>query len=133
MAEQENVRIIEELYAAFARRDLPFILNVLAEDVDWQHPRPDIPWGGNRRGRDAVAQFFVAIGECLDIEQFSPERFVLQGDHVVVFGHERMGIRSTRRVYRVEWVHAFTLRSGKVVEFREYTDTATIIEALAES
>jgi ketosteroid isomerase-like protein len=40
--------------------------------------------------------------------------------------------RSTGRVYQVDWVHAFTLRSGKIVEFREYTDTATIVEALAE-
>jgi len=44
----------------------------------------------------------------------------------------RSSLRSTGRVYRDDWVHAFKLRSGKIVEFREYTDTATIVEALAQ-
>jgi ketosteroid isomerase-like protein len=132
MSEQENVRTIEELYAAFGRRDLAFILNTLAVDVDWQHPRPgDIPWGGKRRGREEVAQFFAAIGEHLEVEQFSPEQFVARGDQVIVFGHERMRARPTGRVYEDDWVHAFRLHSGKIVGFREYADTAAIVEALA--
>jgi uncharacterized protein len=134
MGQQENIRIIEELYSAFGRGDLPFILNMVAEDVEWQHPRPeDIPWGGTRRGREEVAQFFAAIGERLEVELFNPEQFVVRDDRVIVFGHERMRTRSAGRVYRVDWVHAFRLRAGKIVEFREYTDTATIIEALVQS
>lgn len=133
MTKRENIRTIEELYAAFGRADLPFMLDMLAEDVDWQHPRPaDIPWGGKRRGPEEVAPFFAAIFERLEVEQFSPEQFVARGDQVIVFGHERMRTRTTGRVYRDDWVHAFKLRSGKIVEFREYTDTATIVDALAE-
>jgi uncharacterized protein len=77
MTERQNLRMIEELYAAFGRADLPFILDMVAEDVDWQHPRPaDIPWGGKRRGRKEVAQFFAAIGERLEVEQFSPSNLL---------------------------------------------------------
>jgi ketosteroid isomerase-like protein len=133
MTEPENIRAIEELYAAFGRADLPFILDMVAEDVEWQHPRPaDIPWGGNRRGREEVAQFFAAIGERLEVEEFSPEQFVAQGDQVIVFGRERMRTRSTGRVYQGKWVHAFKLRGAKIAQFREYTDTATIVQALAD-
>jgi ketosteroid isomerase-like protein len=131
--EQENRRIIEEVYSAFGHGDLPFILNVLADDVVWQHPRPeDIPWGGKRRGPEEVAQFFAAIAERLEVERFTPERFVVRDDRVIVFGHERMRMRSTGRVCEQDWVHAFRLRAGKIVEFREYTDTAAIVGALAE-
>jgi ketosteroid isomerase-like protein len=77
MTERQNLRMIEELYAAFGRADLPFILDMVAEDVDWQDPRPaDIPWGGKRRGRKEVAQFFAAIGERLEVEQFSPSNLL---------------------------------------------------------
>lgn len=66
MSDQENMRVIEQVYAAFGRGDLPFILNRLADDVDWRHPRPaDIPWGGDRRGRGEMAQFFARIVEAL--------------------------------------------------------------------
>lgn len=133
MSEQENIKTVEALYAAFGRRDLPFVLNALSESVDWQHPRPDIPWGGRRTGRDAVAEFFVAVAAHVEIEQFVPEQFVTRGDQVIVFGHERARTKSIGRVYGVDWVHAWTLRGGTVVEFREYTDTATIVDALAEA
>jgi ketosteroid isomerase-like protein len=131
MSEQENARMIQELYAAFGRRDVPFILSALAEEVVWQHPRPDdIPWGGNRRGREAVAQFFAAISDHLEVEQFMLEEFVARGDQVVVFGHERMRASHGGRVYDSDWAHVFRLRNGKIAAFREYTDTATIVEAL---
>jgi ketosteroid isomerase-like protein len=48
----------------------------------------------------------------------------------LVLGHERMRVKATARTYEVDWVHAWTLRAGMVVAFREYTDTATIEEAL---
>lgn len=132
MSEQNNTRTIEELYAAFGRGDVPSVLSKLAEDVDWRHPRPaDVPWGGERRGRESVAQFFVTIGEHLDVEQFSPEQFLARDDQVIVFGHERMRTKGTGRDYELDWVHVFRLRDGQVSEFREYTDTATIVEALA--
>jgi ketosteroid isomerase-like protein len=132
MSEQENVRTIEELYAAFGRGDVPSVLKAFADDVDWQFPRPaDIPWGGNRRGRQAVAEFFAAVNEHLEIEEFSPQKFVSQDDEVIVFGHERARTRSTGRVYQADWVHVFMLRGGSVARFREYTDTAAIVEALS--
>jgi ketosteroid isomerase-like protein len=122
MTQQDNVQTIEELYNAFGRGDLNAVLNVLAEDVVWQHPRPaDIPWGGEHHGCDAVAQFFIATNQHVNVEQFSPEQFVVQDDQVIVFGG---------RVYRTDWTHVFRLLDGRIVSFREYTDTATIIEAL---
>lgn len=132
MGEQDNVKTVEAIYAAFARGDLPFILNALAETVDWKHPRPDIPWGGRRSGRDAVAAFFAAVAAHLEIEQFVPEQLIARGDQVIMFGHERARTKPVGRVYGVDWVHVWTLRAGTVIAFREYTDTATIVEALAE-
>jgi hypothetical protein len=44
----------------------------------------------------------------------------------------RMRTKTTGRIYEVDWVHAWRLGAGQIVEFREYTDTATIVEALAE-
>jgi uncharacterized protein len=131
MSEAENQKIIEQIYEAFGRGDLPSILDALTDDVSWQHPRPmDIPWGGQRRGREEVVQFFAAIGENLQVEQFKPQKTIVQGETVIVLGHERMRVKSTSRVYETDWVHVWTLREGKVAGFREYTDTATVVEAL---
>ncbi len=131
MSEQDNVRTVEAIYSAFGRGDLGALLNTLAEDVVWQHPGPsDIPWGRERHGRDEVAQFFIAVNQHVEIEQFTPGAFVTREDEVIVFGHERARTRTGGRVYGTGWVHVFTVRDGRIVGFREYTDTAMIADAL---
>ncbi len=95
------------------------------------HPQPGgIPWGGRRRNHEEITGFFVALAEHLDIEGFEVQELLARGDTVVVFGRERMRVKSTGRTYETDWVHAWTLRGGSVVAFREYTDTAAILDAL---
>jgi uncharacterized protein len=40
MAEQDNVRRVNEIYGAFARGDVRAVLDQLADDVDWYDPGP---------------------------------------------------------------------------------------------
>ena len=134
MSEQENLKLIQDVYEAFGRGDLPAILGSLTDDVEWNHPRGDqIPWGGQRRGPEEVTGFFVALGQTIDVEQFQPQRFHADGDTVIVFGRERMRARATGRSYENEWSHEFVIRDGKIAKFTEYTDTAAIIAALHDA
>ena len=130
MNEQENVKAVERIYAAFGQGDIPTILNMLAENIDWLFPGPaDIPFAGRYRSREQVAQFFKIVGETIEVEQFEPQKFIAKGDKVVVFGHERMRVKSNGRLCETDWVHVFTLRNGKVVKIHEYYDTAAIVAA----
>jgi len=131
VSQHENARTIEAIYAAFGRGDLPRILNSLAEHVAWQHARPDIPWEARDEAVPRSPNSLPPIAEHVHIEQFVPEQVVSRGDQVIVFGHERNRTKSHGRVYETEWVHAWRLEEASVVGFREYTDTATILEALA--
>ena len=134
MGEQENLSLIKEAYAAFGREDLPGIIRLLADDVEWIHPRGDqIPWGGQRQGHDEVTGFFVGLAQTIDVERFEPARFHADGDTVIVFGSERMRVRATGRSYEVAWAHEFVIRDGKIAKFTEYTDTASIIDGLREA
>lgn len=131
MAEQENVRVVQEAYAAFKRGDIPSVLDACTDDVDWFLPGlPDIILvAGQRRGREQVGQFFAAINEHQEVQQFDPQEFIAQGDKVVVLGHYQWRIKTTGRPFESDWVHVFTLRDGKIAKFREYYDTAAGVEA----
>src|SRR5215210_5597289 len=101
MAEQENIRLVQALYAAFGRGDIPALLDALTDDVEWWEPGPTdvLPWAGLRRGSDQVGQLFRVLDEVEEVQQFQPQEFVAQGDRVVVLGHERCRIKSTGRIY----------------------------------
>jgi ketosteroid isomerase-like protein len=83
-----------------------------------------IPWAGPRRGRSRVEQFFKAAAAAFDVEAFQPDEFLVAGDTIVVLGHERMKMRATGLLVEANWAHIWRLRQGRVVRFREYSDTA---------
>ncbi len=131
MEKSRAIQFVQDIYASFGRADIAAVLSALSDDVDWQvFGPPVIPYAGMRHGREQVAEFFTALGTCLDIQQFEPREFVADGDTVVVFGYERGEARATKRPYEANWVHMFTLRQGKVSQFREYIDTAAVASAL---
>ncbi len=131
MNEQENLRIVQEGYAAFGRGDVAAALENYADDVDWAMPgSPDVfPYAGKRRGREEVAQFYSIFAETETVEQMDLRDFVAQDDKVLVFGDYKGRVKSTGRSYTKDFIHAVTLRDGKVIKFHEYIASDNMYEA----
>jgi ketosteroid isomerase-like protein len=134
MNEQENVQVVQKLFAAFGQANVPAGLDILAEDVDWQSPvrrspPGEISWAKPRHGRAEVARFLTELSERMQIERMETLEFTAQGDRVIVEGRNRGNVRSTGRTYEHDWVMVFTLRGGKIVKHRHYYDTGDILVA----
>ncbi len=77
-----------------------------------------------------MEEFFRLVSKLMDFSDFSPrEFFAKKEDKVLVLGYYAMTMRKTGRNVSCDWVHVFTLNKGKVAKFREFTDTAQILEA----
>lgn len=130
MNEMRNVQIVQQIYAAFGKREVQTLLTFLSDEIDWQLlGPPNIAHAGPHRGRDQVRRFFATVAETLEITQFEPREFIAQSDKVVALGYYAGRVKSTGRQYASEWAHVFTLREGKVIKFREYADTANLAAA----
>lgn len=130
MSDKTNLEIMKEGYAAFGRGDIPAILAIFGPGADLEIAGPkEIPWAGKYRGPEGAGKYFEVIDAESEIEAFEPHTFVADGDNVVVLGAETIRSKRTGRSYQTHWVHAFTLKAGKVVKFREYCDTATVAAA----
>jgi len=68
----------------------------------------------------------------LEFEQFAPREFIAQGDIVVVLVFVRVRSKATGRTVDNDYVHVYTVRYGKIVQFCVYEDTAPIIAALRD-
>ena len=132
MSEQDNLRIVQEGYADFARGDVQTLLGKFADDIEWVIPgSKNNPLAGTYKGRNRVAEFFKLLSDLTEISTFEPREFVAQGDKVVVLGRETGRVKSTGRGFQSDWAMAFTLRNGKIVKFQEYTDTANLEAAFS--
>ena len=130
MQEQENTKIAQQAYENFKSGDIQALLSLLSDDVEWQLPNMDnVPFSGTRRGREQVSEFFASLDRTQEALEFEPKEFIAQGDTVVALGRYRWRVKPTGREFEGDWAHVFTLRDGRIVRFREYTDTAAAITA----
>jgi len=137
MSEQENVQVVQQMFAAFGQGDIPTVLGLLAEDVDYQSPATrtepvEISWAKPRHSREEVAIHFKELVEKVQPEPLQPSEFTAQGDRVIVEGKNRGTVKSTGRTYEHDWVMVFTLRDGKITRFRHYYDTADVVTAFRQ-
>jgi ketosteroid isomerase-like protein len=124
--------IIQSMYAAFGRGDIPGLLEMLTDDVLWEHKGSlDLPYLGVFRGKAAVAQWFRHVAENDDIQAFEPREFLAGPDHVTVLGWERTRALPKGKVFESDWVHVFVLRDGKVCRYVGTIDTAAVAAARA--
>lgn len=122
--------VVGAAYRAFAARDVPTLLSLLASDVEWGQPdNPHIPSAGTRTGREGVLEW-LQIGQTTeDVQTFEPRRILVDGDTAAVAGFMRVVARATGLAYEMDFVHLIAVRDGKVVRFQEFFDTWTAAQA----
>ena len=130
MNEQENTRIVQQAYDNFKNGDLPALLDLYSDDIDWRLPEiENVPWIGSRKGREETAELFQSLAEAQDVLTFNPQEFIAKGDKVVVLGDYSWRVKATGREFGSEWAHVWTVKNGKLVGFQEYADTAATSKA----
>jgi uncharacterized protein len=134
MSAQENLKLVRQGYEHFKSGNIQGLLSLFSDDIQWELPQiENVPFAGKRRGREQVGQFFVSLGKEQEVVQFDPQEFVADDEQVVVLGHYAWRVKSTGQKYEGDWAHVFTVRGGRIVRFREYTDTATAAAAYRKS
>ena len=118
---------VQNIYAAFGRGDIPAILEMVAEDIEWEYApnRNEVPWLLPRRGRAGVAEFFGAVAANLEFSQFEVKH-ILEGELVVVGLIDlTCTVKSTGRELReVDEPHIWRFdERGRIVRFRHAADT----------
>ena len=114
-----NLELIQRGYEAFGRADIPGVLEIFADDIDWSVTEV-LPQGGRVTGKQDVAAFFERLGSIWPDLNLEIEDFVASGDRVCVIGSATGTANGTQTGYG--FVHAWTVRDGAAVRFAEYAD-----------
>lgn len=123
-----GVLIIQDLYAAFSRRDYSKIFFLLSPDVEITQST-DLPWGGRYRGHDEAKQFFAKLGTHLN-STLALERFASSGDSVTATGWTEGNVVANGARFRVAIVHLWRIQNGRVVQAQFMIDHPAMFEAL---
>ncbi|MGD9735266.1 MAG: nuclear transport factor 2 family protein [Solirubrobacterales bacterium] len=127
---EQSVEVVKGAYAAFASGDVPAVLEVFADDIEW-HEAEGMPYGGVYRGGEAVLQnVFGPIAE--DVEGFAvtPREYMATGDAVAaVVSYTGTG-KATGKPLDLPVVHVWDIQDGKAVRFRQFADTVRFADVV---
>jgi ketosteroid isomerase-like protein len=133
-ADTANLETVKSLYAAFGRGDIPAILDLLSEDIEWEPwgdsfgQRAGVPWFERRTGREGVMEFFNVVST-FDIAEFTVLDIMASENQVAAEIVMEAATPGGGR-YRDEEMHLWTFDAdGKISRMRHYTDTAKHIAA----
>ena len=122
---------VQNLYAAFARGDIPTVLGAMAPEIRWTEAEGG-PYGGVSIGPEQVLHnVFMKLGTEWDGFAAVPAEFVADGNTVVALGEYSGTYKGTGKSFRAPFAHVWKLVDGKAVSFHQYTDTAVHLRPMS--
>src|SRR3954471_333913 len=100
--------VVQEVFRCFAAQDVPGLMAVLDEEIEWHEPDVDVPWRGIHRGHDG---FTSSAGSWLiwssKLMNSSPP--TTRSRRLV----RRARVTATGRTYHSDFAFVFRVRNGK--------------------
>lgn len=128
--------VAEGWVAALIRHDLETALDLLDPDVEFVNYTPipgyndDMLWIGTYHGpAEVFASLEVFAGQC-EVHDEKLIKLVVDGNDAMAVVHEISVARATGCEFEVEFIQSLTVRDGKIVRWKSYTDPSSIIRAL---
>jgi uncharacterized protein len=129
-------KLMQDLYDAFGRGDIPTVLGAMDPDIEWSEAEgnPYKPDGKAWRGPDAVLNnLFINLGTEFDGFTVHPEEFYDAGSVVVVEARYTGTYKETGKSLDAQVCHVWKIRDGKVASFQQYVDTAQLQDVIGVS
>ncbi|HEY2780173.1 MAG TPA: nuclear transport factor 2 family protein [Steroidobacteraceae bacterium] len=118
---------LKEFFAAINRNDMQAITKDFDPEIVRVEPE-GFPTAGTYRGIAEVQEHVTkgrgtwAEGTC------EPERFLVNGDKVVVYLHARVRLRNTADWVGGRFADGFVFRSGKIIEYLSFGERAEALK-----
>lgn len=120
----DTLTAARRFYVALRDRDVEALLDVLDPDLEG-HTSAGMPngvGGAHRSARAMIDEVWIPVYRDFDVAPV-PDRFVEAGDEVVVLGRYVGHARGTEAPIDAAFVHALTVRDGRIVALAQVTDT----------
>jgi hypothetical protein len=130
-----NMTLVQGVYEAFAGGDMASVLAPMAQAIRWVAAENSpldrgTPYVGPQ---EVLEHVFMRIAADWDRFEVFPDKFLDAGDTIVMEGRYSGTYKATGRKTNAQVVHVWAVRDGKLVEFRQYADTAELRWVTGES
>ena len=126
-----NKQLLQDIYAQISRGNLQPLLDSMADDIQWTIIGSTAVSGTSRGKQEVIDKLLKPVRARLADGPivFQPERFIAEGEYVVMQAKGRATARSGKP-YNNTYCIVCRIVGGKVKEMTDYVDTELITSAL---
>ena len=119
-----------ELHRAYQAGDGETVASLIHDDIDWviHGPAHLFTFEGPRRGKAAVLETLAAIAQQFELKRYEQKILIVEGERAAVLSEAAFLQRATGRLLVMQLVNFLRVVDGKIVEFREFSDTFDAVE-----
>lgn len=136
--DQSTGAVARAWFDALLRGDIETAGSLLDPDVRFINHTPvpgfntDMQWIGTHVGRQAALDSFGVFIGLVDVQHEELVGLVVDGQEAMGIIHEISTVRSNGARFEIEFVQRLTVRDGRIVQWRSYSDSAAIVRALRQ-
>ncbi len=132
MATQDNIAFVKSVLET---EDWPRLIDRLADDVVFKVTIPEgTPVSGEFRGKQAVVEHLMNLGDLLEFRQEKPLEYYGNGERVVVLGQETVEVKKSGvTVPRSEYADVLDFREGLITGFLIIQDMSAFVDAYRDN
>ena len=114
------------MFEAFASGDVDKFVDSVSEDTVWIYHGTQIIPAGVFEKKEGVRTFFTNIMERTEIILFEPQQFIVEGNTVVVLGHEHQRVKRSGRELKQKWVQIYTVENDLITKMEEFATSKEV-------
>ena len=118
---------IRDAYAALNQNDISGFMQILDPDIERVEPE-GFPMSGTYRGLETVRAQFIQARSTWAEGGCEPERFLVDGDKVIVYVHVLVRLKDKTDWIDGHIVDVFTWRNDRAIQFRTFAEETEALE-----
>jgi ketosteroid isomerase-like protein len=128
------LELVQKGYEYFAKGDVAGIVSLYSDDATFtpmmglEGKAPLVTPKGTF-SRSELAGYFAALSQETEFSQWENRQWVADGNTVIVLGFYAAKNKRTGKLFQSEFCHVLTVAGDKAKSFKEFTDTAAVLEA----
>ncbi|MFK7954810.1 MAG: nuclear transport factor 2 family protein [Lysobacterales bacterium] len=133
MSESENINLLKAGYEMWSQKSpdsIEYFLNLVSPNVVWRsmaEGAAEAPYTKQQTGPEGVKSYLMGLTEDWDLEHYTVNEYIAQGDRVVVLADCAFTHKTTGKTTETPKADVWEFRDGKIVSFHEFYDTQTFL------
>lgn len=112
--------VVEKMFSAFAEKNIGKILETVSDNCVWIYHGTQVIPKAVYEGKEGARTFFSNILTFTEIIHFTPRRFIVQDNWVVVLVDEHQRVKRSGRELIQEWVQIYTVENNLITRMEEF-------------